>query len=264
MTIKRRFVSVLLTIIISTLLLLVINRNNSHNNNNSINNNNNNDINNNDINNNDINNNKILIILNSLGIIWPKSYLFIQIIWDCISMPLILTSVLFMGPIGLYLTQLKGLLKFNYHYVKHSMNLIVVRNYIIAPITEEFIFRGVLSAILLNCWSLGWTITISSVMFGFAHSHHFLSQRYLNSDIRRVNAIAALEQMTYTTLFGMYASLLYLKTRFLLTPIIVHSYCNLMGLPDFESIFSSRFAICLTLIGFILWIFGLIYVYTSL
>ncbi len=210
------------------------------------------------------NNNKISIILNSLGLILPKSNLFIQIIWDCISKPLILTSVLFMGPIGLYLTELKGLLRFNYHYMKHSMNLIVVRNYIIAPITEEFIFRGVLSAILLNCWSIGWTITISSLMFGFAHSHHFLSQRYLNSDMRRVNAIAALEQMTYTTLFGMYASLLYLKTRFLFTPIIVHSYCNLMGLPDFESIFSSRFAICLTLFGFILWIFGLIYVYTSL
>jgi len=38
-------------------------------------------------------------------------------------------------------------------------------------------------------------------------------------------------QLSFTTLFGSYASYLFLRTGSVLPPIIVHAFCNWMGLP---------------------------------
>lgn len=40
-------------------------------------------------------------------------------------------------------------------------------------------------------------------------------------------------QFTYTTLFGGYATFVYLRTGSLLSVILVHTFCNWMGLPRF-------------------------------
>lgn len=43
----------------------------------------------------------------------------------------------------------------------------------------------------------------------------------------------SLFQFGYTTLFGAYAIFLYLRTGSLLAVILVHAFCNWMGLPRF-------------------------------
>ena len=40
-------------------------------------------------------------------------------------------------------------------------------------------------------------------------------------------------QFTYTTLFGGYATFVYLRTGSLLSVILVHTFCNWMGFPRF-------------------------------
>lgn len=74
---------------------------------------------------------------------------------------------------------------------------------VVAPVTEEFIFRGV----LLHRWGVKWgvrpAIVLTSVLFGVLHS----------------NLIGLF-------VFGVVMSLLYLSTRSLLVPMIAHATNN--------------------------------------
>ena len=45
--------------------------------------------------------------------------------------------------------------------------------------------------------------------------------------------LRSLLQFTYTTLFGGYATFLFLRTGSLLSVILVHAFCNWMGFPRF-------------------------------
>ena len=77
-------------------------------------------------------------------------------------------------------------------------------NYVVlAPITEEFIFRGVLLQRLAMKWNLPLAIWISSIIFGLLHPNPI--------------GIAAV---------GVAWALLYIKTRTLIVPIIAHSVNN--------------------------------------
>lgn len=84
---------------------------------------------------------------------------------------------------------------------------------VVAPITEEFIFRG----IILQRWASKWGTTpaiwVSSIVFGCLH----------------VNPIGL-------SVFGIVMALLYLRTRTLIVPIIAHVLNNLLAiLPQFLS-----------------------------
>ncbi len=74
---------------------------------------------------------------------------------------------------------------------------------LVAPVTEEFIFRGV----LLHRWATKWGITpailVSSIVFGCLH----------------VNPIGL-------SIFGIVMALLYIKTRTLLVPMVAHAMNN--------------------------------------
>ncbi|MFX3673521.1 MAG: lysostaphin resistance A-like protein [Paenisporosarcina sp.] len=74
---------------------------------------------------------------------------------------------------------------------------------IIGPIAEEFIFRGVLLKRMMLKTSMWGGIIISSLLFGILHA----------------DIIGA-------TLFGVVASLLYLKTSNLFVPILLHIFNN--------------------------------------
>jgi membrane protease YdiL (CAAX protease family) len=81
--------------------------------------------------------------------------------------------------------------------------LILFSVLVVAPITEEFIFRG----ILLHRWAMKWgvrpAILLTSVLFGVLHS----------------NLIGLF-------VFGVVMSLLYISTRSLLVPIAAHAANN--------------------------------------
>lgn len=74
---------------------------------------------------------------------------------------------------------------------------------IVGPIVEEFIFRGVILHRLIRKTSMWGSILISSILFGFLHA----------------DIIGAF-------LFGVIASLLFLKTGNLLIPILMHIINN--------------------------------------
>ncbi|NES21988.1 MAG: CPBP family intramembrane metalloprotease [Symploca sp. SIO3E6] len=82
--------------------------------------------------------------------------------------------------------------------------LAVITVVVVAPITEELLFRG----ILLHRWAAKWGITpallLTSLVFGILHPN-----------------IAGL------FVFGLMMALLYLKTRTLIVPIICHALNNL-------------------------------------
>lgn len=107
------------------------------------------------------------------------------------------------------------------------------RNIVAGPVTEEVLFRGASVPLMLIAQTpLARTVLLSPVIFGLAHVHHFYEFRLTNP---RVPAAAALLrsvfQFAYTTLFGAYATFLFVRTGSLLAVCLVHAFCNYMGLP---------------------------------
>ena len=47
-------------------------------------------------------------------------------------------------------------------------------------------------------------------------------------------------QFAYTTIFGMYSALLFIRTGHFAAPFVVHAYCNFMGFPDFMEVANSE------------------------
>ena len=118
---------------------------------------------------------------------------------------------------------------------------IMLRNLCIAPAAEELIFRSCLLPPLLTSrprlspTQASW---IAPLFFGVAHLHHFYEKyRVLPSCQRSKGEIGHLllglaVQWTYTTLFGAFASHVFVRTGSLLGVILAHVICNYMGLPD--------------------------------
>src|SRR5689334_16969362 len=80
--------------------------------------------------------------------------------------------------------------------------------------------------------SLVQTIFLTPVIFGLAHIHHFYEFRITHPNVPSAAAIArSVLQFSYTTLFGAYATFLFLRTGSLLAATVAHSFCNVMGLP---------------------------------
>jgi prenyl protein peptidase len=70
-----------------------------------------------------------------------------------------------------------------------------------------------------------------------AHLHHAWDNYNRMGRTRQAlqNAVlASLFQFTYTTLFGWYASYLFVRTGSVWPSILNHSFCNMMGIPSFD------------------------------
>ncbi|KAL6864359.1 CaaX prenyl protease [Trichoderma novae-zelandiae] len=107
------------------------------------------------------------------------------------------------------------------------------RNLVAGPITEECLFRSAAVPLLLIAGaSLSRIIFLSPVVFGLAHLHHFYEFRVTHPQTPLVAAIArSVLQFSYTSIFGAYENFLFLRTGSLLAVILVHAFCNSMGLP---------------------------------
>jgi len=111
-----------------------------------------------------------------------------------------------------------------------------LRNWIVAPITEELVFRScVLAAMRLSEQSTTRNmIFLSPLWFGIAHLHHTFE--LFDQGGRTVRALkhallVCAIQLTYTTVFGWITSFLWLRSGSVLPCITSHVFCNLMGLP---------------------------------
>jgi prenyl protein peptidase len=116
------------------------------------------------------------------------------------------------------------------------------RNYIAGPITEEIIFRSVLIPIhLIAKISPSKIVFLTPLYFGIAHVHHFYEFTLTHPHTPLLPAILrTVFQFTYTTMFGWFAAFIYVRTGSLFSCIIIHSFCNWVGLPRFWGKVSRR------------------------
>jgi len=155
-------------------------------------------------------------------------------------LPHLVTPVLFLGPIfsGYLGGELPGQRNWMWqtHVIARFFRIQGIRNYWIAPITEEIVFRACVLAIYhLSGASKTRMIFLAPFTFGLAHVHHYWEtyNRYGRTlAAAKHAAIATVLQLSYTTLFGFLASYLFLRTGSILVPITAHVWCNVMGLPE--------------------------------
>ncbi|KAK1088809.1 CAAX prenyl protease [Friedmanniomyces endolithicus] len=120
-------------------------------------------------------------------------------------------------------------------------NWIGYRNLVVAPASEELVFRSLtISLSLLAKVNPSRIVFITPLIFGLAHVHHlveFLQSRtppghrspplpvWINGLVR------TLFQFTYTSLFGFFAAFVYLRTGNVYAVTLAHTFCNWMGVP---------------------------------
>ncbi|KAL2828291.1 hypothetical protein BDW59DRAFT_143539 [Aspergillus cavernicola] len=148
---------------------------------------------------------------------------------------LVLTAILFMGPLfergiaeGEWREWLRG------SRISETLGgWIGWRNYVAGPVTEEIMFRSaILPLHLLARVTTGRIVFIAPLYFGIAHINHLYEFRLTHPDTPISAAILrSIFQFGYTTVFGWYATFVYLRTGSLLAVILIHSFCNWCGLP---------------------------------
>ncbi|WRT63467.1 uncharacterized protein IL334_000372 [Kwoniella shivajii] len=115
-----------------------------------------------------------------------------------------------------------------------ELGLIELRNYGVGPITEELVFRStILSVSILGGLSFKSLVFGTPLWFGIAHAHHAL-ETFRKQGSTKQAAIQAvlgcLFQLSYTTLFGWFASYLFLRAGSVIPPLTSHIFCNVMGI----------------------------------
>lgn len=151
---------------------------------------------------------------------------------------------------------------------------VIARALLIAPITEEVMFRSLMIPTLYmafisqsssinsdninssnssyhnvidttnitsttDTYYTPWVIVwMNPLFFGCAHIHHFY-EKLLNG-IELKNAIlSTMIQFIYTSIFGFIATLLFMRTGNICCAIVSHMICNYIGLPDIGFLFTA-------------------------
>ncbi|XP_058057241.1 CAAX prenyl protease 2 [Anopheles bellator] len=155
------------------------------------------------------------------------------------SIPLLLTMVLFLGPLSVQLSS--GVWRI-YSEPMYWMNavhsLVWLRNHFVAPLSEEFTFRACMLPLLLQTFRPSVAMLITPLLFGLAHLHH-IKERLQNGRPLREVLIVSFFQFFYTTIFGIYSAYLFVRSGHFLAPFIVHAFCNHMGFPDVQEVLSQ-------------------------
>lgn len=156
-------------------------------------------------------------------------------------LPLFLTMILFAGP--LYLHYIDGV--FNLYlepkYWSNSFkSLIWLRNHLVAPFSEEFIFRACMLPVLVPSIGEWYAVFCCPLFFGVAHFHHMIERVILGQQGFKDGLKQSVFQLFYTTIFGAYSAFLFLRTGHLVAPVIAHAFCNHMGFPPFSEVMAHQ------------------------
>ena len=153
----------------------------------------------------------------------------------------------------------------HHSYRAQHGDIIIWRNLLFAPITEEIVFRALMIPPLSSVYYFNydrtpliqkfgslkpegfaltpprtlpfltlspWKIILTCPMFfALAHLHHCYEKIRHGERISRA-LTSTLIQATYTSIFGVIAALLFMRTNTILAPIVSHVICNFVGLPD--------------------------------
>ncbi|GAM17074.1 hypothetical protein SAMD00019534_002490 [Acytostelium subglobosum LB1] len=164
---------------------------------------------------------RVYVFLQVIGVM-TESYL-----WGII-LPFLLTMLLFSGPLLMaYL---------DYGIEEEPFDLRWLRNYVVGPTVEEVVYRSAIVPILYyGGYSTRSIIIFSPLLFGLSHLHHIFPMGKKRREII-AQLLVSLLQVLYTSLFGMFTALIFVRTGNLLSCILVHSFCNMMGLPRFQDV----------------------------
>ncbi|KAL1680127.1 hypothetical protein EV122DRAFT_289035 [Schizophyllum commune] len=155
-------------------------------------------------------------------------------------LPYLLIPILYTGPI--YVIYLRKRLPYQAYSpgllasLKNAVgNAVGVRNYVVAPITEEIVFRACIVAVYTLCGAARWKIVWGSPLwFGMAHLHHaweaYNNLGKTSNALKQALAQTAF-QFTYTTLFGAYCVDIFLISGNIFAPVSAHIVANFMGMP---------------------------------
>lgn len=101
--------------------------------------------------------------------------------------------------------------------------------------TEELVFRSCLIPLHILCHhSPKQIVFITPLYFGIAHIHHLYEYKLTHPHTPFLPALArSLFQFGYTSIFGFYATFVFLRTASLPAVVLAHSFCNWCGLPRF-------------------------------
>ena len=109
---------------------------------------------------------------------------------------------------------------------------------IVGPICEEWVYRGCLCSLLYYGkvpYSL--CIIIPPLLFGLSHAHHIYYQSTHQYNVSRQQAcLRVVFQLFYTSVFGILASIIFLRTGNVFSAMLMHIWCNCMGFPPFTFI----------------------------
>ncbi len=176
-----------------------------------------------------------------------------------VILPLLLVLVLFFGPILQTVTSGESIVD----SITSERSDLNIRNYIVAPFAEEFIFRACMVPLLLPHLGDRLTVLLCPLFFGLAHTHHLMEWLREGRGTVLVAFASILVQFTYTSIYGMFSAFLFIRTGHLASPVLTHSLCNILGLPPFEQIPSHSHPVGISvayftgLIGFIALLFPL-------
>ncbi|MGH0163367.1 UNVERIFIED_CONTAM: hypothetical protein FKN15_044079 [Acipenser sinensis] len=106
-----------------------------------------------------------------------------------------------------------------------------LRNQVVAPLTEELVFRACMLPMLAPCAGLSRAIFTCPLFFGVAHFHHVIELlRFRQGTVGGI-ILSAVFQFSYTAVFGTYTAFIFVRTGHLIGPVLCHSFCNYMGFP---------------------------------
>ncbi|KAF2145926.1 uncharacterized protein K452DRAFT_219422, partial [Aplosporella prunicola CBS 121167] len=156
---------------------------------------------------------------------------------DDIAKVLLLLTVLFAGPLfeyGVVYGEWREWLRLS-RLNESLSSWIGWRNYIAAPITEELVWRSLIIPLHLLARVSPTTLVFTTPLyFGIAHVHHYYEFRLTHPHTAALPALLrSLFQFAYTSLFGFFASFIFLRTGSVYAAIVAHAFCNWQGLPRF-------------------------------
>ena len=117
------------------------------------------------------------------------------------------------------------------------------RNLIAAPLLEELAFRAAICPLLLAAGIAPTRVcAVAPLFFGVAHVHHGVVA--VRAGTKSVTAAVAsvLVQLTYTSLFGMFAAFVFVRTGRVAGAFATHAFCNTMGLPNVAFLWAGHHA----------------------
>ena len=140
-----------------------------------------------------------------------------------------------------------------FFYLQTERRDLLIRNFIIAPVAEEIVFRSCMVPLLLPHLGQDWTIILCPLFFGVAHLHHMFEHLKAGTLTVSQALINIFVQTAYTSLFGMFSAHLFLLTGHVTSAIVAHVMCNILGLPDIAGIRNHRYKLLVS----VLYVFGL-------